>query len=441
MKKTTGLTIFLLLVSLFSFSQTQVELIFTAVEINTYKQLDSISIINKTHPGDTVLYWNDTVLSFLWTGFQEKGQQEKHFSICCSPNPVKEYATIQVEIPEQGNLYLCITDITGRSLNSMNIDLNTGLHSFQFMPGSEDLYLLSAVFNNKRKSIKLLNSSANRRHCEIKYSGFSGETELTIRSSEFQNFFLFEPGDELLLKGYADGLESALNDAPDNTEIYVFQFAYNTPCPEIPIVTYQGTDYNTVQIFNQCWLEKNLNAGVQINKEIPQTDNGIMERYCLYDELDNCDKYGGLYTWNEMMGYATQNGTQGICPDGWHVATLEEFKILEGSADSYYPVGDPEWDLYWTNRGTDVGRNLKTNKGWTNEGHGIDLFGFSALPAGQWDGDSFFGWEGRAANFWTSTEFYVPQCGWYINMFTGSDQDALSNHFKKWGFSVRCIKD
>ncbi len=104
------------------------EHIFTAVEINTYKQLDNISVINKTHPGDTVLYWNDTALSFLWTGFQDKGQQERHFSICCSPNPVKENATIQVEIPEQGNLYLCITDITGRSLNSMIIDFHRLSH-------------------------------------------------------------------------------------------------------------------------------------------------------------------------------------------------------------------------------------------------------------------------------------------------------------------------
>ncbi len=43
----------------------------------------------------------------------------------------------------------------------------------------------------------------------------------------------------------------------------------------------------------------------------------------------NCDTYGGLYHWHEMMAYSSIEGTQGICPDGWHLPTDNEWKTLE----------------------------------------------------------------------------------------------------------------
>ena len=75
------------------------------------------------------------------------------------------------------------------------------------------------------------------------------------------------------------------------------------------------------------------------------TDNGTMEKYCYNNEPDSCTKYGGLYQWDEMMQYTTQQGVQGICPPGWHLPTDEEWKVLEGAVDSQYGIGDPEWDI------------------------------------------------------------------------------------------------
>jgi len=36
------------------------------------------------------------------------------------------------------------------------------------------------------------------------------------------------------------------------------------------------------------------------------------------------------------MQFTTQQGTQGICPAGWHLPTDEEWKVLEGGVDSKY---------------------------------------------------------------------------------------------------------
>ncbi|MBI4646978.1 MAG: hypothetical protein HY738_10410 [Bacteroidia bacterium] len=52
-----------------------------------------------------------------------------------------------------------------------------------------------------------------------------------------------------------------------------------------------------------------------------QTNNGIAEKYCYSNNSSNCDTYGGLYEWNEMMQYAVSDAqmtgtTKGICPTG-----------------------------------------------------------------------------------------------------------------------------
>jgi len=57
------------------------------------------------------------------------------------------------------------------------------------------------------------------------------------------------------------------------------------------------------------------------------SNNSVIEKYCYNNEEDSCTKYGGLYQWDEMMQYTTEQGVRGICPAGWHLPTDEEWKI------------------------------------------------------------------------------------------------------------------
>ena len=50
--------------------------------------------------------------------------------------------------------------------------------------------------------------------------------------------------------------------------------------------------------------------------------------------LRNCNEYGGLYQWDEMMQHSSGLAAQGICPEGWHLPTDNEWKYLEGYVDS-----------------------------------------------------------------------------------------------------------
>jgi uncharacterized protein (TIGR02145 family) len=205
-------------------------------------------------------------------------------------------------------------------------------------------------------------------------------------------------------------------------------------------ITYGEQVYNTVLIGNQCWMAENLNVGKMILNDRKMGDNDTIEKWCYENNPENCEVYGGLYQWDEIMKYEFKAGTQGICPNGWHIPTDEEWKILEGTVDSEYPVGDPEWDKQKAFRGFDVGHNLKTTYGWSNNRNGADLYGFGALPAGVGVYNSEYGLLGEVCEFWTShfwssAEVFVHTLHFQRN---GSLRSYGSN---SWGFSVRCIKN
>jgi uncharacterized protein (TIGR02145 family) len=198
--------------------------------------------------------------------------------------------------------------------------------------------------------------------------------------------------------------------------------------------------YNTVQIGEQCWMAENLNIGTSIPATQSQSDNSMIEKYCYNGTQDSCDVYGGLYQWNEMMQYDTVSGRRGICLSGWHLPTDEEWKQLEGAADSQFGYPDNEWNATGF-RGFDAGKNLKSTNKWVANGHGVDLFGFNVLPGGNVSLEQLYDNSGEWADFWTSS-FQSPS-GWGISRDFGhlSDESWRDMGPTDYAFSVRCIKN
>lgn len=229
--------------------------------------------------------------------------------------------------------------------------------------------------------------------------------------------------------------------ANSNYQLDIELLEYGLPCPGDPTVEYEGQIYNTVLMSsNQCWFKENLNVGLMIPGTEDQDDNTIIEKYCLYNNPDYCDTYGGLYHWDEAMNYTTLEQAQGICPPGWHIPSDEEWKILEGTVDSQYPVDDSEWDgIQW--RGFDAGENLKSEIGWNSGGNGTDFFGFSALPAGQAIYYNNFYGKGDYTYFWTSTYYTVSSHGWLRKLEKDYSEVYRYHTSKGYGRSVRCIRD
>ena len=171
------------------------------------------------------------------------------------------------------------------------------------------------------------------------------------------------------------------------------------------------------------------------------SDNDFIEKYCYDNEPDSCTKYGGLYQWDEMMQYTTQQGTQGICPPGWHLPTNEEWKVLEGGVDSQYGIGDSEWEKSYNWRGYDAGTNLKTNSGWYDNRDGTDLLGFSALPGGYRYGSVDFRNLGSHGSWWSATKYDINSGAWGRRLRYDWDKVYSANDHAKGGSSVRCVRE
>lgn len=438
---TTAWISIIFLCSYNSFAQKDVmELTFTAINNTSHIQLDSIKIINQTQSGDTVLYWPDTVLSLYFVSISEFEKEKDDFRIFQNyPNPVAEQTTISLNVPEKDQVNLVVTDMKGLVIIRSERILDKGINSFRFTPGGGNLYFFTAQWRGTSKSIKILQAFSHS-NCmsSLEYTGYKTAT-LNLKAIEDMQNFSFNPGDELLYIGYVNNLQSGMLDSPEYSDLYTFQFATNIPCPATPTVTYEGQIYNTVQIFNQCWLKENLNIGIMIPADQMMSNNNIIEKYCARNNSDSCEKYGGLYLWWEMMQYATQEGIQGICPAGWHIPTDNEWKILEGSADSQFGIGDITWDV-WAYRGFDVGENLKTTTGWLLDSNGTNLVGYSGLPGGRKFGTGSFGLPGGAGSWWTSSMVnYSGAWSRTIDIYnSGVYRDSEDDGY---GFSVRCIKN
>lgn len=195
-------------------------------------------------------------------------------------------------------------------------------------------------------------------------------------------------------------------------------------------VYHEGYYYGIVTIGTQTWMTENLNTGIMISVGLgeEQTNNGKVEKYCYENVPDNCDVYGGLYHFDEMLNYQTDSITQGICPAGWHIPVRSEwytlFNYFGGKANAGGALkatgtiqdGNGLWEA--------------PNTGATNES------GFTGLPGGMFR--TLDGWWGKGTEAW----FYQNELifGKLIGLGNASNSIDEQNWTSE-GASVRCIKD
>jgi len=196
--------------------------------------------------------------------------------------------------------------------------------------------------------------------------------------------------------------------------------------------------YTTLQIGTQCWMAENLNIGTMVNGSNNQTDNDTIEKYCYNNNTSNCDTYGGLYQWDEMMGYVTTEGTQGICPTGWHLPSDAEWMVLEEEVESTTGVN---WNTTgW--RGTDAGGNLKESgtTHWSSPNTGAtNSSGFTGLPGGYRKSNGSFSNLTYRAVFWSSSE--NGSNAWNRGLYFNYAQVRRGYDNQAYGIGVRCVRD
>jgi uncharacterized protein (TIGR02145 family) len=185
----------------------------------------------------------------------------------------------------------------------------------------------------------------------------------------------------------------------------------------------------------QVWMAENLNFNAMGSKcGYPAPSVGT-----LVDSGGLCSTYGRLYDWATAMVFDSscnsnicssqvQSKHKGVCPDGWHIPSNEEWTILTNFVST-----DGE--------GANAGAILKANSDlWQSYSNGTDDYGFSALPGGI-GMDSSYDRRGSCALWWSASD-YLAGYAWsrYIDSHY-SNVSKYDSDVKSYLFSVRCVKN
>jgi uncharacterized protein (TIGR02145 family) len=199
-----------------------------------------------------------------------------------------------------------------------------------------------------------------------------------------------------------------------------------------------GNIYRTVDIGQYTWMAENLKTttynngtgipNVQVQSEWIRLSSGACSPY--KNDISYIGTYGLLYNWHAV-------NTGNLCPAGWRVPTDDEWKELEGNADTKHGIGDTIWNKPGL-RGFDAGQRLRAVSGWRPGVSGTDDLGFSALPGGE-HLTRFYA--GGSSGFWWSSSEASEKSAWYRSLIYSFGEVARDTHPKRMGFSVRCIRD
>ena len=177
-------------------------------------------------------------------------------------------------------------------------------------------------------------------------------------------------------------------------------------------------------------MAENLNIGKMVGITKDQANDTLIERYCYDRDTTNCDRYGALYQWAEMMQLPSRCNTescadliqpnhQGICPDGWRLLTQDDFYIVLHADNNKHGIQDV--------RAISFG--------------GFNYSGYSLVGAG-------YVWERQLKNITKSTHwFYVeegidyPEARAFASTTTNTGEIFSTYEVVKTnGLSVRCVK-
>ena len=191
--------------------------------------------------------------------------------------------------------------------------------------------------------------------------------------------------------------------------------------------------YHTITIGTQEWFRENLkttkfNDGTAIPLISDNAAWKVLKTpgYAIYHEVFPTTAYGIHYNW-----YAVE--TYKLCPTGWHVATFEEWEILNNFLG-----------------GSDVsGGKMKTvsggpwYEGWDGPNTGnSNSSGFFGVAAGTRGIDGAFNDWGWASRFWTEPEDSGDPTKARFKMLHSTTANLWQgSELKTAGYSVRCIKD
>jgi uncharacterized protein (TIGR02145 family) len=199
--------------------------------------------------------------------------------------------------------------------------------------------------------------------------------------------------------------------------------------------------YTYLPIGQQTWMQQNLNVSRYTDgTPIPQVTDPSQwaslttGAWCYYNnDPANGAVYGKLYNWYAVAGIydaasaANPALRKKLAPTGWHIPSDDEWTILTTFLGGATIAGGKMKEM-----GTALWQSPNTAA--TNES------GFSGLPAGYRGSSGSFSNIGYVGFWWSSSEGDTTSA-WNRGLSYYDGGAGSSDGDKKYGFSLRCLRD
>ena len=214
-----------------------------------------------------------------------------------------------------------------------------------------------------------------------------------------------------------------------------------------------GNIYNTAKYGKQIWMTENLKVTNYNNGEplhhFKKSQDWYPDSIGSYSNYNNSENYGEicgrLYNWVTICQPFSRSREFGICPEGWHIPTREDWTEL---LDYFYGIGK-------TIGLNDLPPGIINNRDdlWEQKDQSL----FTVFPSGFRNCQGEFLGINDVAFLWTSTDSdntnfdkgldsrqYRPWPRPKVHVIK-IDFNAMGvyeeTHLRDYEFSVRCIKD
>ncbi len=422
------------------------QLVFHAQGIAT--QIDSVEIENINQNKSLTIYGQDILHLSGTVGINNPEISDKELFIY--PNPATESVSLQFCSEKQETAKLELFDMSGKLIFSQSTEINQGQNAFRLSGFGNGNYIVSLCSETFRYTKTFVSVSNGNNQLRLEQENSSSDIENRKKyeaESKSVISWQYNDGDILIFKAFADG----------NSRILVYYIVADADlyfdfvlCQDI-----DGYKYPVTNIGSKTFMAENLHASrYNNNSPVPNvTDNTewlnlVSGARCYYnnDSAGYSQTYGALYNFE-----AVNSGV--LCPHGWHVATQSDWEqllvYLQNNGYNYDGSSDPD---------TDPGTNDKTAKSLTKATNWMSSTevgapGNNDFPAFR-NRTGFFGIAAGMRGVSGSTTNISIIAAWWSSTSTNTNTAArlaiqydLANSVisysadKKFGFSVRCVKD